>query len=85
MNGNCMFSSIAHQLYSSGVSGDQGVQITASDLRTQIVDVLETDKELAARVVQGLEKSWKHVFYIVATVASGVHVGYGVLTDRTIE
>lgn len=51
-----MFSSIAHQLYGSGVSGDQGVQITASDLRTQIVDVLETDKELAARVVQGLEK-----------------------------
>lgn len=51
-----MFSSIAHQLYSSGVSGDQGVQITASDLWTQIVDVLETDKELAARVVQGLEK-----------------------------
>ena len=55
-DGNCLFSSVSHQLHMLGVDS---MQRRAEDIRTELVEVLESHSQLAAQVAQGLDKGLK--------------------------
>lgn len=64
LDGNCLFSSISHQLC---VLEIDVVERSAHDIRTELVNVLENDSQLVARVAQGLAKGLKCKFTTVFT------------------
>lgn len=53
MDGNCLFSAIAHQLH---VIGIERVCPTASAVRAKIVDLMEGDGEFAVQASHGIDK-----------------------------
>jgi len=64
MDGNCLFSPISHQLCALEIDV---VERSAHDIRTELVNVLENDSQLVARVAQGLAKGLKCKFTTVFT------------------
>jgi hypothetical protein len=53
MDGDCMFSAIAHQLYTVGI--DKKLR-TAHDVRIEIINYIEHDNSLAASISLGLDE-----------------------------
>jgi hypothetical protein len=53
MDGNCMFASIAHQLYALAIDTELR---TANDVRTEVVNFLRADSSLAASICVGLDE-----------------------------
>lgn len=52
MDGNCILTAIAHQLYILGIDDHQR---STEDVHTELVCALEKDRDMAAQVSEGLE------------------------------